>query len=75
MTVADYLLEESRSLNKEVIVGTKEIMYYKELCEQVNLLSAHLNSKYGKGKEILLFSDVRYQQPFEMLFLLLQSHC
>jgi acyl-CoA synthetase (AMP-forming)/AMP-acid ligase II len=57
MTVADYLLENCKSQDKDFVVGTNEAISYKELCDKTNILAAYINNKFGSGKEIMLVSQ------------------
>jgi long-chain acyl-CoA synthetase len=57
MNAVDFLLEKSRSLDKDFIVGTEETISYKDLCRKVNGLALHIHEKIGTGKEIMLLSQ------------------
>lgn len=57
MNAADYLLEKSHGLDKDFIVGAKETISFRDLCQKVNILSAYIYKKIGKDKEIMLLSQ------------------
>lgn len=57
MNTTDYLLEKSHRLNKDFIVGAKEIISYRDLYKKVNILAAYIYKKIGTGKEIILLSQ------------------
>ena len=57
MNFTYYLLEKSKELDKEFIVGVEERVTYKELYAKVNSLSHIINKNIGQKKEIVLLSE------------------
>lgn len=57
MNAADFLLAKAPFLKKKFIVGTQEILYYKELYYKVNSLALFLYQNFGSGNEILLMAE------------------
>jgi len=57
MNCVDYLFENTYHLNKDLIIGTHEIISYREIIESFSCLAYFLNQKVGTGKSIPLVSQ------------------
>lgn len=57
MNVFDYFFENSKSLNKNFILGNREQISFKDLYNQSLALSVHLQNYHGEGKNIILIAQ------------------
>jgi len=57
MNVVDYLFENSKDLNKQLILGRHGTATYQEIYSHVQTISSFLRNKIGEEKNILLMGD------------------
>ena len=56
MNVFDYLFEDNKTLDKDVVLGTKETMSYKTLYDESVKFASYLSHHVGENKNIILVS-------------------
>ena len=57
MNCVDYFFENTRTFQKNLVIGIPESLTYQTIYERSNCLASFLNSKVGTGKNILLVSQ------------------
>lgn len=57
MNCADFFLENSKDLEKNLVLGRYETISYRELYKKVIGLASYLHKKIGSGKNVVIISD------------------
>lgn len=57
MNSVDYFLDESKDMDKNFVLGRKEVLSYVDIREKVMGLSLWLKKEVGRGEKILLASN------------------